>query len=49
MSADVTGARGDRIAWGPTAVLSPDGAVAAQLALDAPGLLIFDLSLAPPA
>lgn len=43
ISADVTGAAGDRICWGPTAVLDPSGAVAAQLPLDAPGLLVFDL------
>ncbi|WP_374574788.1 carbon-nitrogen hydrolase family protein [Phenylobacterium sp.] len=42
VSADVTGAREDRIAWGPTAVLTPDGEVAAHLPLDAPGLLVFD-------
>jgi predicted amidohydrolase len=45
MSADVTGQRGDRISWGPTAVLDPTGAVAAQLPLDQPGLLVFDLPL----
>lgn len=43
ISADVTGTRDGRIAWGPTAVLTPTGDVAAQLPLDAPGLLIFDL------
>lgn len=43
LSADVTGERGDRIAWGPTALLDPQGAVAAQLPLDAPGLLVADL------
>lgn len=43
ISADVTGARDGRIAWGPTAVLSPAGEVAAQLPLDASGLLLFDL------
>jgi predicted amidohydrolase len=43
LSADVTGERDGRIAWGPTAVLDPTGAVAAQLPLDAPGLLVFDL------
>lgn len=48
MSADVTGARGDRIAWGPTAVLSPDGAVVAQAPLDAPSLLVFDIPAAVP-
>jgi predicted amidohydrolase len=45
LSADVTGERDGRIAWGPTAMLDPDGGVAAQLPLDAPGLLVFDLPL----
>lgn len=49
MSSDVTGARGDRIAWGPTAILNPAGEVAAQLPLDAPGLLVFDLPGRDPA
>ena len=43
MSADVTGAREDRVAWGPTAIINPAGEVVAQLPLDAPGLLIFDM------
>jgi predicted amidohydrolase len=43
VSADVTGTRDGRIAWGPTAVLDPTGAVAAQLPLDSSGLLLFDL------
>lgn len=43
ISSDVTGERDGRIGWGPTAVLGPDGEVAAQLPLDAPGLLVFDL------
>lgn len=43
ISADVTGERDGRIAWGPTAVLDPDGGVVRQLPLEAPGLLIFDL------
>jgi predicted amidohydrolase len=47
ISADVTGTRDDRVAWGPTAVLDPAGNIAAQLPLDAPGLLFFDLPLAP--
>jgi predicted amidohydrolase len=45
ISADVTGERGDRVAWGPTAVLNPAGEVAAQLPLDKPGLLVFDLPI----
>lgn len=43
ISADVTGEREGRIAWGPTAVLNPTGDVAAQLPLEAPGLLVFDI------
>lgn len=45
ISSDVTGERDDKISWGPTAVLDPTGVVAAQLPLDRPGLLIFDLPL----
>lgn len=45
MSSDVTGERDGRVAWGPTAVLDPHGRVVAQLPLDEPGLLIFDLPL----
>lgn len=45
MSSDVTGERDGRIAWGPTAVLDPQGQVVAQLPLDAPGLLLFDLPM----
>ncbi|MES2724898.1 MAG: carbon-nitrogen hydrolase family protein, partial [Pseudomonadota bacterium] len=43
ISSDVTGERGERIAWGPTAVLNPQGEVVAQLPLDQPGLLVFDM------
>ncbi len=43
MSADVTGARDGRVAWGPTAILNPSGQVIAQLPLDAPGLLVFEM------
>lgn len=43
MSSDVTGAREGRVAWGPTAVIDPAGEVVAQLPLDAPGLLVFDM------
>ena len=45
ISSDVTGARGNRVSWGPTAVLSPAGEVVAQLPLDRPGLLTFDIPL----
>lgn len=43
ISADVTGERDGAVAWGPTAVLNPQGEVVAQLPLDQPGLLVFDL------
>lgn len=43
ISADVIGERDGRISWGPTAVLNPAGEVAAQLPLEQPGLLVFDL------
>jgi predicted amidohydrolase len=45
ISADVTGERGERVAWGPTAVLNPAGEIAAQLPLNTPDLLVFDLPL----
>lgn len=45
MSADVTGERDGMVAWGPTAVIDPAGEVVAQLPMDQPGLLIFDLPL----
>ncbi len=43
VSADVTGERDGRVAWGPTAVLNPVGQVVAQLPLGEPGLLLFDI------
>jgi predicted amidohydrolase len=43
ISADVTGERDGRVAWGPTAILNPQGEVLRQLPLDEPGLLTFDL------
>lgn len=43
ISADVTGERDGRISWGPTAVLNPAGEVVAQLPLEKPGLLVFDI------
>ena len=46
ISADVTGERDGRIAWGPTAVLNPAGEVAAQLPLEEPGLLVVDIPTA---
>jgi predicted amidohydrolase len=43
ISADVTGERDGCVAWGPTAVLNPEGKIEAQLPLKKPGLLIFDV------
>ncbi len=43
ISADVVGERDGRIGWGPTAVLNPAGEVVAQLPLESPGLLVFDI------
>ena len=45
LSADVTGERDGRVSWGPTAVLNPAGHIMAQLPLDNPGLLLFDLPI----
>jgi predicted amidohydrolase len=45
ISADVTGERDGCVSWGPTAVITPTGEVAAQLPLGLPGLLVFDLPL----
>lgn len=43
ISSDITGACDDMVSWGPSAVLSPTGEVVAQLPLDRPGLLTFDV------
>ncbi|MFA1624622.1 carbon-nitrogen hydrolase family protein [Rhizobium mongolense] len=43
VSSDVTGERDGRVAWGPTAILNPEGEAVAQLALGEPGLLFFDI------
>lgn len=48
ISSDVTGERDGRIAWGPTAVLDPEGQVVAQLPLEEPGLLVFDFPCIEP-
>ncbi|CAN7427891.1 carbon-nitrogen hydrolase family protein [Rhizobium leguminosarum] len=48
ISSDVTGERDGRIAWGPTAVLSPEGQVVAQLPPEEPGLLVFDFPCIAP-
>jgi predicted amidohydrolase len=43
ISADITGQRGDHVGLGPTAVLNPGGDVVAQLPLNEPGILIYDM------
>ncbi len=43
VSADVVGQRAGCVSWGPTAVLDPRGIVVAQLPLEEPGLLVYDL------
>ncbi len=48
ISADVTGERDGRVAWGPTALLNPSGQVVAQLALERPGLLVVEIPVASP-
>lgn len=45
ISADVMGERDGCVSWGPTAVITPAGEVAAQLPLGRPGLLVFDLPI----
>ncbi|TNE92671.1 MAG: carbon-nitrogen hydrolase family protein, partial [Rhodobacteraceae bacterium] len=45
-SSDVTGARGDMVSWGPSAIITPAGEVVAQLALNRAGLLTFDIPVA---
>jgi predicted amidohydrolase len=45
VSADVAGERDGCVSWGPTAVITPAGGVAAQLPLGVPGLLVFDLPM----
>lgn len=42
-SSDVTGERGDMVSWGPVAIITPAGEVAAQLPLNETGLLTFDI------
>ena len=45
-SSDVTGERGDMVSWGPGAIITPAGEVVAQLPLNGPGLLTFDIPVA---
>jgi predicted amidohydrolase len=47
VSADVTGTGGDRIAYGPTSVLSPQGDVIAQVPLQTTGIVVADIPVMP--
>ncbi|MEU8655866.1 carbon-nitrogen hydrolase family protein [Actinoplanes philippinensis] len=47
VSADVTGTREDRIAYGPTSVLSPQGDVVAQVPLLTTGMIVADIPVMP--
>ncbi|GGN38508.1 amidohydrolase [Actinoplanes campanulatus] len=47
VSADVTGTREDRIAYGPTSVLSPRGDVMAQVPLQTTGIVVADIPVMP--
>jgi predicted amidohydrolase len=42
-SSDVTGERDGMIGWGPSAIINPNGEVVAQLPLEKPGMLVFDV------
>jgi predicted amidohydrolase len=43
MSSDVTGARGDSVSYGPTAIIRPDGEVLAQAELLQPGMIVGEI------
>jgi predicted amidohydrolase len=43
MSADVTGKREGRIAYGPTSAINPDGKVVAQVPLMKTGMVVVDI------
>lgn len=45
-SSDVTGERDGMVSWGPGAIITPAGEVVAQLALNRPGLLTFNIPVA---
>jgi predicted amidohydrolase len=45
ISSDVTGERGDRISYGPTSAIDPDGRVVAQLPLREGGMLVTEISI----
>ncbi|WP_229073332.1 carbon-nitrogen hydrolase family protein [Actinoplanes sp. DH11] len=49
VSSDVTGTRNDRIAYGPTSVISPQGDIVAQVPLLTTGMVVADIPApAPP-
>jgi len=43
LSSDVTGTRGDRVSYGPTALIDPAGRVVEQLPLMQPGVLVVEV------
>ena len=43
LSSDVTGERDDRVSYGPTALLNPQGEVVAQVPLLQPGLIVEEV------
>lgn len=45
ISSDVTGKRGDRISYGPTAVIAPDGSIVDQARLQKEGIIYHDFEL----
>ncbi|MFC7530217.1 carbon-nitrogen hydrolase family protein [Actinoplanes sp. GCM10030250] len=47
VSSDVTGTREDRIAYGPTSVISPQGDIVAQVPLLTTGMVVADIPVAP--
>jgi predicted amidohydrolase len=45
VSSDVTGARADRIAYGPTSIMSPQGDIVAQVPLMTTGIVVADIPI----
>lgn len=45
LTSDVTGETGDRISYGPTTLIDPDGTVTAQVPLLEPGLLVRQIPI----
>ncbi|MDE3256297.1 MAG: carbon-nitrogen hydrolase family protein [Gemmatimonadota bacterium] len=47
ISSDVTGERDNRISYGPTAVINPEGLVVAQVPLFEVGMVVMEIGLSP--